>query len=280
MSPAARYRSRNPAWAAVRAVAFFLWSLFIIALWLVRRLPVPLAARPSVAAHYTGLWSRGVLRLLGIRVKVKGAPPREPFFLVANHLGYLDIAVIASQAPATFVAKAQVSGWPLFGSLAGLAGTLFVDRSSTRDTGRLNSRIAAHLLSGGSLALFPEGTSTDGSGMAPFRSPLFQTPAAQTLPVYAAALRYRSPAGAPRPREALHWWGDMEFLPHFLALFRLRGAEAEIQFAPKPVICGDRKVLAETLEGAVKAMLGLGNANATWEILEAVEMSPSVGSMV
>jgi 1-acyl-sn-glycerol-3-phosphate acyltransferase len=262
--PEPRRRGAPAAW--IRIALFLLWTGAIIAAWLARRVFLRAASRPGAsfpaaslpveAARFSRWWSLGALRLLGIRVRVHGRLPPAPFFLVTNHLGYLDIAVIASQIPCTFVSKAEVAGWPVFGTLATLSGTLFVDRKSKRDTGRVSRLIGGHFAAGGSLALFPEGTSTAGYDVATFHSALLEYPAAARYPVHCAALRYLAPAGFPPAALTMCWWGDADFLPHFLNLFRMPGMTAEIAFAPSPVTGSDRKSLAASLQEAVEERLG------------------------
>jgi 1-acyl-sn-glycerol-3-phosphate acyltransferase len=250
-----RPRRRGLPETGARLAAFVLWSAAIILAWLIRRIPVPMAARPELASHFSRAWSQGVLRILGVELRVHGRPPQPPCYLVANHLGYLDIAVIASQAPCTFVSKQEVGKWPGLGLLANLAGTLYVDRGSQRDADRVSRSIAGHFAAGGSLMVFPEGTSSPGFEVGPFRSPLLAYPAAAGMPVHAAAIRYRAPEGHPPAAISMAWWGDAAFLPHFLALFRMPGMRADLSFAPEAVTQSDRKALASALRAAVTERL-------------------------
>jgi 1-acyl-sn-glycerol-3-phosphate acyltransferase len=196
-----------------------------------------------------------VLRILGVELHMHGSAPPSGCFLASNHLGYLDIAVIASQVPCTFVSKREVARWPGLGILANLAGTLYVDRSSHRDADRVARSIGSHFQAGGSLALFPEGTTTPGFEVATFRSPLLAFPAATGMPVHAAAIRYQAPEGFPPAALSMAWWGDAAFLPHFLALFRMPGMRADISFAAGTVTHPDRKTLAAALRDAVAERL-------------------------
>lgn len=246
---------RGFASAGARLVLFLLWSAAIAALWRLRRPFIPRPGRKVAAARFSRWWSLGVLRLLEIRVTTHGPLPSTPFFLVTNHLGYLDIAVIASLVPCTFVSKAEVAGWPVFGTLASLAGTLYVDRKSKRDAGRVSRLIPEHFAAGGSLAVFAEATSTAGFAVAPFRSPLLEFPAATGFPVHSAALRYLAPAGFPPAAASMCWWGAADFLPHFLNLFRMRGMAADIAFSAAPISAPDRKTLARDLHDAVSQRL-------------------------
>jgi 1-acyl-sn-glycerol-3-phosphate acyltransferase len=203
-----------------------------------------------------------VLRILGVELRVHGTPPPSGCFLVSNHLGYLDIAVIASQVPCTFVSKREVARWPGLGMLANLAGTLYVDRSSHRDADRVARSIGSHFAAGGSLALFPEGTTTPGFEVAPFRSPLLAFAAATAMPVHAAAIRYQAPDGFPPAAICMAWWGDAAFLPHFLALFRMPWMGVDLSFAPGALAHADRKALAAGLRDAVAGRLDALDAKA------------------
>ncbi len=253
MSPVNSNR-RNPVTAGFLFILFILWSLAIIFSWIVHRpfLRNKKYYKSRIASHYARWWSLGMLKLLGLKVKVHGSLPSPPFFLVTNHLGYLDIAILASQIPSTFVSKSEVARWPIFGTLASFAGTLYVDRKSKRDSLHMGNKIAEHFSSGGSLTLFPEGTSTAGNEVAPFHSSLLQYPASVCYPVNCAALKYKAPEGFPEAGQSMAWWGDMAFLPHFWNLFRMRGMQADIAFAVEPVVAGERKTLAEQLRHSIQ----------------------------
>lgn len=255
MPPRSRPRPRSLPEAGARLAAFSLWSGAVALAWIIRRIPVPKHARPALASHFTRSWSRGTLRILGVDLRVRGAVPPAGCFLVANHLGYLDIAVIASQVPCTFVSKQEVARWPGLGLLAELAGTLFVDRASHRDADRVARSIGTLFRAGGSLALFPEGTTSPGFEVGPFRSPLLAFPAGTRMPVHAAAIRYQAPAGFPPAALSMAWWGEAAFLPHFLALFRMPRMRVDLAFAPGPIAHSDRKLLAAALREKVAGQL-------------------------
>src|SRR4051794_14189975 len=213
-------------------------------------LPLALAPRPRRRFRerlFRGT-CRALLRLLRAEVRVVGPPPSPPFLLAANHLSYVDVLVLASRMPMRFVAKAEVRRWPLLGPLCRGFGTLFIDRSDRRDIPRVLAEIERALDRGEGIILFPEGTSSSGESVLPFRSPLLALPARLGRPVHAAALRYDPPSVA--------WWGERSLAPHFLDLFRLKRIEASVDFAPEPVIDGDRKRLAERLREAVGELKG------------------------
>lgn len=202
-------------------------------------------------------WCRGIARWSGMRIDWHGAPPSPPFLLVANHLSYMDVIALGAVAPAIFVAKAPIARWPLLGPITRLAGTIFIDRTRPSDLKRALAEIGAVLDAGHGVVLFPEGTSTAGDRVLPFRSPLLAAALERGLPVHAVALSYRTGPGLPPARDAVCWWGDATLAPHLYRLLRMRGFTADVSFAPVPRSDGDRKRLAERLRRDVAAMLGL-----------------------
>jgi 1-acyl-sn-glycerol-3-phosphate acyltransferase len=197
-------------------------------------------------------WSRGVLRLLGVELKVEGTPPAAPFLMVANHLSYLDIVVLASQMDAVFVAKREVRTWPVIGFLAALMDTIFIDRTAPRDTVRVMERLERAIQQGDGVVLFAEATSSEGRGVLPFRSALLAWAARAAQPVHHASLSYRTPEGAVPAHLAVCWWGEMTFGPHVAALATLPRIYATVAFGAEPIQELDRKRLAERLHEAVR----------------------------
>jgi 1-acyl-sn-glycerol-3-phosphate acyltransferase len=167
----------------------------------------------------------------------------------------VDVVLLASRLDAVFVSKAEVKGWPGIGLLCRTAGTVFVDRTSRRDLLRANARIAEYLGSGHGIVLFPEGTSSDGTAVGPFRPSLLALPAERGLPVHCASISYRTPPGWPPAGLAVCWWGDMSFGGHILDLLRLPFFEARLRFRPEAIADADRKRLAAELHSAVSELL-------------------------
>jgi 1-acyl-sn-glycerol-3-phosphate acyltransferase len=226
------------------------WSYALLLLDLALLVPLPRLRRRGRNALYHA-WSRACLRILGGRLRVEGTPPRAPFFLVTNHLSYVDIIVLASCLDAFFIAKAEIRGWPLFGLLSRTVGTIFVDRELRRDVVRVNRLIERVLDQGYGVILFPEGTSTQGYEVAGFRSALLDYPARRGMPVHAAALGYTTTPGEMPANLILSWWGDAAFLPHAKRLLGVRSFEAILRFSPRTVSSADRKTLAEAAREAV-----------------------------
>lgn len=191
-------------------------------------------------------WARWSARALGARIEVEGSPPPAPFVLVSNHLGYVDIIVLASQIDCVFVSRSDVAGWPVVGPLVRMVGTIFIDREAKRDIPRVLDRVAENLAHGRGIVIFPEGTTSDGSSVLPFRPPLLEAAARAGIPVRCVSLTYRTPPGSAPAGETVCWWGDMSFWPHVRRLFRLPYFTARVRFAPDSIRETDRKRLAAT----------------------------------
>jgi 1-acyl-sn-glycerol-3-phosphate acyltransferase len=136
-------------------------------------------------------WARGMLRILGIELRLRGTPPAHgPMLLVANHISWLDILVMHAAGHCRFVSKAQVKRWPLIGTLATGAGTLYIERESRRDAMRVVHHMAEALRAGDVLAIFPEGTTSDGRALLPFHGNLIQAAISADAPVQPVALSF------------------------------------------------------------------------------------------
>ena len=192
------------------------------------------------------------LRIFGTDLKVVGRVP-ERGFVVCNHLSYLDILVVSALAPVTFVAKREVKGWPVFGWFAQLAGTLFVHRESRTHVGQVADEIETALNRDAIVVLFPEGTSSDGKTVLPFRSSLLEPVARNGHEVTSALITYELADGD--VGEEVCYWKDMTLVPHLLNLMSKESVRARIQFAHSPARTDDRKELARQLHAEVSAML-------------------------
>ncbi len=195
----------------------------------------------------TMLWARGVLRLLGIKLVLKGQLPEGQIFLVSNHLSYVDIFVFSSVLNGVYVAKSEVANWPLIGRLAQTVGTIFIDRSKRSDLVKVHGVLNAEWSFGQSVIAFPEGTSSDGHMVLPLKPGLLEFPAARGLPVHYATVSYRVDGCLERAASAVCWWGDMTFPKHFFALMGLSGIQGTLNFGVFPVQSCDRKQLAARL---------------------------------
>jgi len=215
----------------------------------------PLRRRLHWRDRILSIWSRILLRVLAVRLTVVGPIPRGGCLLVANHLSYLDVLVLAAVRPLSFLSKAEVAQWPLVGFMARVIGVQFIAREDKRSLPQVAARLLRECQAGHGVVFFPEGTSASGDAVLPFRAALLAPAAATGLLVHYAAMRYRTPEGEPPAREAVAWWGDMLFLPHLRGLLRLRCIEAEVRFGAAPLVAADRKELARRLQDGVVALL-------------------------
>ena len=230
---------------------------------------VSLALRLPSRRTLPRLYHRIVLALIGVRVRVVGAPsPARPLLIVANHVSWLDICVLGSCVPLCFVAKAEVGRWPGVGLLARLQRTIFVDRTSRTATGKVAREMAARMNDGDPVVLFAEGTSSDGNRVLTFRSALIGA-ARQAMgdkgegedgagaAIQPLAIAYVRQNGLPlgrtgRPR--LAWYGDMDLAPHLMEVLRRGAVDVELHFGA-PLDGTNRKAATLSAEKAARAML-------------------------
>ena len=223
----------------------------------------PLSVRLPVFYHRT------CTRILGFQVRVHGRMHAKPPVLFAcNHTSYSDIAILGSLLPASFVAKAEVAGWPLFGVLAKLQRTVFVDRRATKATKQRDEMIR-RLENGDNLILFPEGTSSDGNAVLPFKSALFSVaqvePYGRPLLVQPVSLAYTRLDGMPvgrALRSYFAWYGDMTLAPHFWEVAGLGHTTVDVVFHSPVTIAGyeSRKALADHCQAVISRGVSAANA--------------------
>jgi 1-acyl-sn-glycerol-3-phosphate acyltransferase len=213
---------------------------------------------PAMARVFPMYYHRLVCRILGIRVEVAGkAPPMGPLLIVSNHASWLDVVVLSAVAPVSFVAKKQVSSWPFFGSLARLQRTVFVDRERRHATGNSRDDMQQRLKSGDILVLFPEGTSSDGRRVLPFKSSFFAAAEIEGVLVQPVSLAYRGHRNLPMNRRLLPsyaWYGDMELAPHLFQALATGPVEVAVIFHEPLSLSGEnnRKALARHAEEQVR----------------------------
>ncbi|HEX5455549.1 MAG TPA: lysophospholipid acyltransferase family protein [Stellaceae bacterium] len=225
-----------------------------------------LLLRQGWVARLPRFYHRGCCRILGLRVRRIGRPTSaRPVLFASNHISYLDITVLGSLLSASFIAKREVREWPLFGWLARLQRSIFIDRQ-VRSTRTQRDSIAARLAAREALILFPEGTSGNGNRVLPFKSALFgvaEQPGSGTVAVQPVSIAYTRLDGIPigrllRPLFA--WYGDMAMAPHLWTVLGLGTVEVVVEFHPPASLaqCGSRKALARYCEEQVGA--GLASA--------------------
>lgn len=141
-------------------------------------------------ARYVEKWARGMLAVIGIEVRVKGHPATGPVLMAANHISWLDILVMHAACHCRFVAKSEIRSWPLLGTLTTGGGSLYIERSSTRDALRVVHQMAEALQKGHVLAVFPEGGTGDGITLLPFHANLLQAAISVNAPIQPIALQF------------------------------------------------------------------------------------------
>lgn len=196
---------------------------------------------------------RKLLKPLRLEIKTVGQVPASGL-MVSNHLSYIDIIVLCAITPCVFVAKNEVKYWPVFGWFAILAGTLFVRRDKRVKVTQSTNEIDAALSDGALLVLFPEGTSSGGETVLPFKSSLLEPATRQTHRLTACHVGYELADGD--VSEEVCYWKDMTLVPHLVNLVSKGTIGATVSYAAVPNASSDRKELARQLHAEV---LGLKN---------------------
>lgn len=213
--------------------------LFLVVGWVVVFLPVLVVSR--LIGGRALIWARKRLyrvglRISGVRVVLYGNVSRHaPTLFVANHASYFDIVALGSVLPAAFIARHDMEEWPVFGWIAKLTATIFVERVPARASESLG-RIRHRLMSGGSLVLFPEGTTSNGSEVLGFKSTFFHVVEEEYLkqplmiqPVSLAYTRLNNLPMGVKWRPLVSWYGEMALLPHIWELVKHGGVTIEIR---------------------------------------------------
>lgn len=209
---------------------------------------------------HVGRWNRRLLQLLGITVRASGIPNERATLFIANHVSWLDIPAIISVRPMRFVSKSDVRGWPVIGWLVACGGTLFIERRSRRDAQRVVHQLAQALRDGDQIAMFPEGTTSDGHDLLPFHANLLQAAIAAEVPVQAIAVRF-SDAGE-RISSAAAYIGEMTLMQSLWSVVSATDLTAHLVVLPAVPSEGlARRELAERLRADIRAQLGCPGAD-------------------
>ncbi len=200
-------------------------------------------------------WAARFLTCIGVILEVRGNCRQPvPLMIVANHISWLDIPSLHAVRFCRFVAKADLRHWPVIGMMADRAGTLFIERASRRDAMRVVHHMAESLLAGDVLAVFPEGTTSDGARVMPFHANLFQAAISADVPVQPVLIQYLD-AATGLPTSVPSYVGDEHFLSSFLRTLGTSGLLVRIHLGePQPVEARDRRLLATHLRAAVSAL--------------------------
>jgi 1-acyl-sn-glycerol-3-phosphate acyltransferase len=271
-----------------------IWRLAVYLAWTAALMPVQalgLLLRRRWVREFPCFYHRRCCRILGLRVQRVGEPvAARPVLFAANHVSYIDITVLGSQIPGSFIAKSEVAGWPLFGWLAKLQRSVFVDRQ-VRSTARQRDAIAERLDAGEALILFPEGTSSSGNHLLPFKSALFGAAVAprggQPLLVQPVSIAYTRLDGLPLGRGLrpfVAWYGDMAMAPHLWHAVGLGTVDVVVEFHPPTSIAEwpSRKALAQhcydRIAGGVASALA-GRRNLAASTVPTASAAPVAGEI-
>jgi 1-acyl-sn-glycerol-3-phosphate acyltransferase len=214
------------------------------------------------------LYHRILCALIGVRIHQVGRrSTASPALILSNHVSWLDICVITALAPVVFVAKREVAGWPVFGWLARLQRTIFINRQARHQTGAATREIASRLLGGDAVVLFAEGTSSDGIRVLPFRSSLVgavhhalgDSTHHTHVTVQPMSLAYVRLSGLPTGRalrDRVAWYGDVELIPHLLHVLASGAIDVTVSWGEATAydMGADRKAIARDSEKSVRRM--------------------------
>ncbi len=234
----------------IRLTSILLVSLLLAAILVATAWVIPAHRRGRYRARFQRAWARVLCAVLGIHVEVVGEIPRGWNGLaVANHLGYADILVLGSILSGAFVSKVEVARWPLIGILAALAGTVYIDREDRAAAGAFTRRLRTRIAADDTILLFPEGTSTRGETVLPFKTAPFAavagTEGRSVLPLHIDVVEIEGRPAVGPCRDVVCWHGDAELVPHLYRLLGLRGIRFRVvPGAPIPCDGRGRKTLA------------------------------------
>jgi lyso-ornithine lipid O-acyltransferase len=214
------------------------------------------------------LYHRVLCALIGVRIREIGRrSTASPALILSNHVSWLDICVITALVPVVFVAKSEVARWPVFGWLAKLQRTIFINRQARHQTGAATREIAARLLGGDAVVLFAEGTSSDGIRVLPFRSSLVgavhhalgNSTDHSHVTVQPMSLAYVGFGGLPMGRglrERVAWYGDVDLIPHLLRVLASGAVDVTVSWGEAVAydMSADRKAIARDSEKSVRRM--------------------------
>ena len=245
------------------AFAFVAFTLALVPLQLIA-MAFDLRLRRTIPHVY----HRILCALIGVRIREVGHRSTvRPALILSNHVSWLDICVIGALSPVVFVAKSEVARWPVFGWLAKLQRTIFIDRQARHQAGAATREIAGRLLGGDAVVLFAEGTSSDGIRVLPFRSSLVgavhhalgNSTHHTQITVQPMSLAYVGFGGVPMGRglrERVAWYGDADLMPHLLHVLSSGAVDVTVSWGEAVAyeMSADRKAIARDAEKSVRRM--------------------------
>lgn len=202
-------------------------------------------------------WSETLLNILNVKLTVEGSPPNQKLcnaIFVGNHISWLDIYALNSVHPVRFIAKSEVGRWPILGWLARQANTMFIERAQKKDAQRVTIQATESLSKGDCLCYFPEGTTSDGTELLPFKSSLMQASINANAEVWPLAIHYPNKDGSPNVRMA--FVGETTFIESIWQIISLHQSEVKLYFLPSINPNGyERRELTQHIKSAIAAHL-------------------------
>ncbi len=248
------------------AVTLFGLAVLILALFPIQLIGIALNNHWQRSIPH--LFHRAFCVMVGVRIRELGKRSADdPVLILSNHVSWLDICVITALTPVVFVAKSEVARWPVFGWLAKLQRTIFIERERRQKTGAATQEIAGRLLGGDAVVLFAEGTSSDGVRILPFRSALIgavhhalgDSTHHTRITVQPMSLAYMRFGGLPvgrALRERVAWYGDADLIPNFIGILAAGAVDVTVTWgeAVSYDMSADRKQIARAAEMSVRRM--------------------------
>ena len=249
-------------------VVFIALAFVVLTLALLPFQLIGIAFGSSLQRSIPHLYHRILCALIGVRINEVGTrSTATPALILSNHVSWLDVCVVTALGPVVFVAKREVAGWPVFGWLARLQRTIFINRQARHQTGAATREIASRLLGGDAVVLFAEGTSSDGTRVLPFRSSLVgavhhalgDTTHHTHVTVQPMSLAYVGFSGLPTGRglrERVAWYGDVDLVPHLLAVLASGAIDVTVSWGEAVAydMSADRKAITRISETSVRRM--------------------------
>lgn len=245
--------------AGFRVFLIALWTIFIVIFQSI----FLYFCKGSAAYILPRLWHKGMCAIVGLKVEVRGTPVHnKQLVYIANHISYLDIPAVGSVVKASFIGKDDIAGWPIVGHLAKAQQTAFISRNA-KNAKKVANALDVMVAEGKSLILFPEGTSTTGETMLPFKSSLFAICQPKNMPPIAIQpfiielIDVEGKPITPASRDYYAWYGDMEFAPHIWIFMQTKGATVRLTFLDviTPTEGQDRKELCKMVEQQISSGL-------------------------